>query len=58
MASFHSTTMVAYGRLFIANPDLPKRFALNAPLNVYDRSTFTGGDERGYLDYPFSEKSE
>jgi N-ethylmaleimide reductase len=45
--------LVAYGRLFIANPDLPKRFALNAPLNSYDRSTFYGGDERGYIDYPF-----
>jgi len=45
--------LVSYGRLFIANPDLPKRFALNAPLNPYHRPTFTGGDERGYIDYPF-----
>lgn len=45
--------LVAYGRLFIANPDLPKRFALNAPLNPYERNTFYGGDQRGYLDYPF-----
>lgn len=44
--------LVAYGRLFIANPDLPKRFALNAPLNTPDRLTFYGGDERGYTDYP------
>jgi N-ethylmaleimide reductase len=44
--------LVAYGRLFIANPDLPKRFAINAPLNTPDRSTFYGGDERGYTDYP------
>jgi N-ethylmaleimide reductase len=44
--------LVAYGRLFIANPDLPKRFALNAPLNKPDRSTFYGGDETGYTDYP------
>jgi N-ethylmaleimide reductase len=44
--------LVAYGRLFIANPDLPKRFALNAPLNTPDRSTFYGGDQRGYTDYP------
>ena len=50
--------LVAYGRLFIANPDLPKRFALNAPLNQYDRSTFYGGDERGYTDYPFLDESE
>ncbi len=45
--------LVAYGRLYIANPDLPNRFALDAPLNPYDRSTFYGGTEKGYLDYPF-----
>lgn len=44
--------LVAYGRLFISNPDLPERFAQDAPLNPYDRSTFYGGDERGYTDYP------
>ncbi len=44
--------LIAYGRLFIANPDLPKRFALKAPLNTCDRSTFYGGDEHGYTDYP------
>ncbi|MGF1485981.1 MAG: alkene reductase [Prochloraceae cyanobacterium] len=49
--------LVAYGRLFIANPDLPKRFATNAPLNQYDRSTFYGGTARGYTDYPFLEDS-
>ncbi|HAX76889.1 MAG TPA: alkene reductase [Cyanobacteria bacterium UBA11372] len=43
---------VAYGRLFLANPDLPKRFALNAPLNRYDRATFYSSGERGYTDYP------
>jgi N-ethylmaleimide reductase len=44
--------LVAYGRLFISNPDLPERFAQDAPLNAYDRSTFYGGDEHGYTDYP------
>ena len=44
--------LVAYGRLFISNPDLPERFAQDAPLNAYDRSTFYGGDARGYTDYP------
>ncbi len=44
--------LVAYGRLFIANPDLPERFRLQAPLNKPDRNTFYGGDEKGYLDYP------
>jgi N-ethylmaleimide reductase len=43
---------VAFGRLFIANPDLPHRLALGAPLNAYDRDTFYGGDARGYTDYP------
>jgi len=43
---------VAFGRAYIANPDLPYRLAMNAPLNRYDRSTFYGGTERGYTDYP------
>ncbi len=44
---------VAFGRLFIANPDLPQRLEQNAPLNRYDRSTFYGGAEKGYTDYAF-----
>ncbi|KAL2536960.1 12-oxophytodienoate reductase 1 [Forsythia ovata] len=32
--------LVSFGRLFLANPDLPKRFEIDAPLNKYDRSTF------------------
>jgi N-ethylmaleimide reductase len=55
MLSEGDADLVAYGRLFIANPDLPHRFACNAPLNPYDRSTFTGGSEQGYIDYPFWE---
>ena len=47
--------LVAFGRHFIANPDLPKRLQQNIPLNAYDRDTFYGGDERGYNDYPFYE---
>jgi 2,4-dienoyl-CoA reductase-like NADH-dependent reductase (Old Yellow Enzyme family) len=43
---------VAFGRLFIANPDLPRRFALRAPLNTPDPSTFYGSGPRGYTDYP------
>ena len=43
---------VAFGRHFIANPDLPRRMELRAPLNPYDRTTFYGGDDRGYTDYP------
>lgn len=44
--------LVAYGRLFLANPDLPERFRTEAPLNEPHPQTFYGGDETGYLDYP------
>jgi N-ethylmaleimide reductase len=47
--------LVAFGRHFIANPDLPKRIRFGLPLNPYDRSTFYGGDRHGYTDYPFHE---
>jgi N-ethylmaleimide reductase len=43
---------IAFGRLFIANPDLPRRFRGEHKLNAYDRSTFYGGSEQGYIDYP------
>lgn len=43
---------VSYGRLFLANPDLPKRFRRDAPLTAPDESTFYGGDAKGYTDYP------
>ena len=43
---------VAYGRIYIANPDLVERFQQNAPLNPYNRKTFYGGGEAGYTDYP------
>lgn len=45
--------LVAFGRHFIANPDLPFRLQHNLPLNPYDRDTFYGGDNKGYNDYPF-----
>ena len=44
--------MVAFGQLYIANPDLVERFKLNAPLNEPDAATFYGGNEKGYTDYP------
>jgi 12-oxophytodienoic acid reductase len=48
--------LVVYGRLFLANPDLPRRFELNAPLNKYNRNTFYISDPIvGYTDYPFFE---
>jgi N-ethylmaleimide reductase len=43
---------VAYGRIYIANPDLVERFKQSAPLNPYNRATFYGGQEVGYTDYP------
>jgi len=45
--------VVVYGRLFLANPDLPKRFQLGAPLNEPNRETFYTPGLEGYLDYPF-----
>ncbi|MEV1025643.1 alkene reductase [Streptomyces sp. NPDC050264] len=43
---------VAFGRAFIANPDLPQRLRTDAELNEADRATFYGGDDHGYTDYP------
>ena len=43
---------VAFGRTFIANPDLPRRLQQGAPLNPYNRPTFYGGGAAGYTDYP------
>lgn len=48
--------LVSFGRLFLANPDLPERFAGDAPLNEPDPSTFYGGGEEGYTDYPTQEE--
>lgn len=48
--------VVVFGRHFLANPDLPKRIALCAPLNKYNRATFYTQDPVvGYTDYPFME---
>ncbi|WP_405640511.1 alkene reductase [Streptomyces uncialis] len=44
--------MIAFGGLFLANPDLPARLATGGPFNNPDPATFYGGDERGYTDYP------
>lgn len=45
--------LVAFGKLYLANPDLAARFKRNAPLNEPDPKTFYGGDGKGYTDYPF-----
>jgi 2,4-dienoyl-CoA reductase-like NADH-dependent reductase (Old Yellow Enzyme family) len=47
---------VAFGKLFIANPDLPERFRRNAPLNKPDDTTFYTPGSAGYTDYPFMEQ--
>lgn len=46
--------LIAFGRTFLANPDLPRRFELGAELNEYNRDTFYIQDPvLGYTDYPF-----
>ncbi|VVA90385.1 unnamed protein product [Arabis nemorensis] len=51
--------LVAYGRLFLANPDLPRRFEIDAPLNKYERSSFYISDPFvGYTDYPFLDTTD
>ena len=47
---------VAFGRPFIANPDLPHRMKLNAEMNAPDQDTFYGGGAEGYIDYPTLEE--
>jgi N-ethylmaleimide reductase len=44
---------IAFGRIFIANPDLPRRLREGLPLTPYNRATFYGGEAAGYTDYPF-----
>jgi N-ethylmaleimide reductase len=48
--------IISYGTSFLANPDLPRRFELNAPLNEVDKATMYGGKDAGYIDYPFLNK--
>lgn len=45
--------MVSFGSLYISNPDLVERFKTGAELTVADQTTYYGGDEKGYTDYPF-----
>jgi 2,4-dienoyl-CoA reductase-like NADH-dependent reductase (Old Yellow Enzyme family) len=46
---------VAFGKLFLANPDLPERFRQHAPLNAPNPETFYAPGPQGYTDYPFLE---
>lgn len=49
--------LIAVGRPFIANPDLPRRWEMNGPLNEGDTATYYGGGREGYTDYPALEKT-
>lgn len=50
--------LVAFGTPFLANPDLVRRYRERLPLNAPDPSTFYGGNEAGYTDYPFYRTEE
>ncbi len=47
-----TTDMIAFGRLFLANPDLPHRLTTGGPFNDADPATYFGGETAGYTDYP------
>ena len=49
---------IAFGRIFISNPDLPRRLQQGYPLTPYNRATFYGGEEKGYTDYPDHDELE
>lgn len=53
-----SADLVAFGSMFLANPDLVERFRIGAPLNQPDSTTFYQGEERGYTDYPTLQASK
>jgi len=55
--SANEADLIAFGKLFIANPDLVERFKRGAPLNVPDKATFYGGGAKGYTDYPALESA-
>ncbi len=48
--------LIAFGRKFLANPDLPERYRLGADLNAGDPTTYYGGGMKGYTDYPSLEQ--
>jgi N-ethylmaleimide reductase len=50
--------LIAFGKLFLANPDLVERFKRGAPLNAPDKATFYGGGAKGYTDYPTLEAAD
>jgi N-ethylmaleimide reductase len=48
----NAADLIAFGKPFIANPDLVERLKTGAPLNAWDKNTFYGGGAKGYTDYP------
>ena len=54
----NAADLIAFGKLFIANPDLVERMKKGAPLNAWDQTTFFGGGAKGYTDYPTLEAME
>jgi N-ethylmaleimide reductase len=50
--------LIAFGKLYIANPDLVERLKVGAPLNTPDNKTFYGGGAKGYTDYPTLEAAQ
>jgi 2,4-dienoyl-CoA reductase-like NADH-dependent reductase (Old Yellow Enzyme family) len=48
-------SLIAFGRAFLANPDLPERLSRNFELNKYNRDTFYTQGDAGYTDYPFAD---
>jgi N-ethylmaleimide reductase len=55
--SANEADLIAFGKLFISNPDLVERFKRGAPLNAFDKATFYGGGAKGYTDYPALESA-
>lgn len=45
--------MLSFGALFVANPDLPARLRAGGPYNTPDETTYYGGGDEGYIDYPY-----
>ena len=56
--SSQEADLVSFGTLFISNPDLPKRFELDAPLNEADQATMYSGGAKGFIDYPTLEETQ
>ena len=52
MLAANEADLIAFGKPFLANPDLVERLKKGAPLNEPDKATFYGGGAKGYTDYP------